>query len=158
MLNSVVAVASLGFALAVSADSGYLASGPTELRFLPPTPSVPRAFLAAIAAQPIAPANVSTNAEALAPVPNLPGPLNTNTVVTTAKSPDPVVQTPQVAPVVGTQSQDDTVSPQMLVPFFNNNNNRGRKGSDAGVIMPLNFAPPQTIAPVSSKATYTNAP
>jgi len=128
----------------VSAGPGYLKNpGPAPLRFQPvPQPITVRPVL------PPPPVETpETNSVA-----------QTNAVetlaVTTMVSTTPAIELPvQTNLVIGVPTDEETVSPQMLLKYFNKSTN----GPTTTIIAPFNFAPPRSSVP-SSTATYTNTP
>lgn len=138
-----------GLALGVSASPGYLpAVGPAALRFraavepatnlvrMPlPSPETPPAIQLPppVAAVPAAPV--------VAPAP-----------VVLAASSAPTNSAPEPDP--GSATSGPQVSAQMLLKFFN----RSTNGAAAGIIAPMDFAPPGTAKAPSSTATYSTDP
>jgi len=146
-----------GLASGVLAASGYLpAVGPVPLRFRPaaqpatnlvfiplPPPDPPSPPPDASSAPPAPPAATNTEAKQTPPVipPSSPGP--TNTVASGPASPNDAAS--GSAPLI---------SPQMLLRYFN----RATNGAAAGIIAPVDFAPPAPATPPSSTATYSTDP
>jgi len=143
-----------GLALGVSAAPGYLpAVGPVPLRFRPAAPPA-----AALVQMPLPPPDVTPSA------PDIPTPLSA-AAVTGAKQTPPAA-TPSSVPVNLTATNGPAgpdaassgsvppISPQMLLHYFN----RSTNGTAAGIMAPVDFAPPGAAKPPSSTATYTTDP
>ncbi len=141
---SLIVTALMGVLMSSWASTAYLpAVGPAPLRFRPafrpitnsvvPPPPVP--------AQPPVPPPAEKTGRITLPIPAAPAPAS----VPAAEETDAVAERPP---------SDGTVSPQMLLRFFNKSTN----GVAAGGIAPLDFTPPRTAEPPSSKAEFSNPP
>lgn len=145
-----VALASLAFG--VSATPGYLpAVGPVPLRFRPAAQSVTN-----LVRMPLPPPDLPP-----------PEPSTPSTPAIPSTAPAPSKQPPSVLPAASLpptnapvepnavpSGSEPMISPQMLLRYFN----RSTNGVGAGVIAPLQFAPPASTTPPSSTATYSTDP
>ncbi len=142
-----ILAAFLGLGMVAWAGQGYLVAGPVALRFSPPAkPAQPLPYSAlAPVAKPETTNTTPAAVEHHAAVTNA-----APTVM--AHQPEPVPVVVQTNLVVGVQADPDTVSPQMLLKYFNKSTN----GASSTILTPFNFAPP--TQPPASKATYSKAP
>jgi hypothetical protein len=139
---SLIAVAYAGILVSTWADIAYLpAVGPSPLRFRPAfkprtNSVVSPSLVLAHSGAPVPPKKAENPS---APIP----PTGVH---------DPAPTTDQTnAPIVEPPRSDGVISPQMLLKYFNKSTN----GNAAGVNGPLDFTPPPTLEPPSSKAEYS---
>jgi hypothetical protein len=150
-LCALAGAAFAGFALGVSASSGYLpAVGPVALRYRP-LPQIVTNMPKMALPMPAAPAPVAvapTNFPAAAAPTNLPvaAPVAPQTSAAPAMPlPEPDANFPASAP---------KYSAQMLMKYFNHSTN----GTGSGVIAPVDFAMPPANTTPPSTGTYSTNP
>lgn len=139
-----LAVAFAGVLFSGWADNAYLpAVGPSPLRYLPPFK--PKTNIVVLPPPVLVPATAPVPVEKAPPAPVAPAPV----VV-----PEPIPANIQTNAFVEPPRTDGVVSPQMLLKYFNKSTNANAAGVDG----PLDFNPPRSAEPPSSKAEYSTPP
>ncbi len=140
-----VLIASINVAANAGNDPGYLACvGPVPLRFRAvPAPITNVFVLPPPLPEPVALPKPDTNAPVMVPSASLPA------------EPAAIINEVSSAPPEPPH-QDEVVSPQMFLKYFN----KGTNGNSTTVIAPLDFTPPKVAEPAASgsKATYSTGP
>ena len=134
---------------AESPGSGYLRIvGPVALRFLPVPAPVTNQFVLPPPPPPVLEIKVDTNAPVFPPVPASAHEEITNEA--SSAPPPPLPEPPR---------QDEVVSPQVFLKYFNKGTNgignNGTNGVSTTVVAPLDFNPPKAPDIAPSKATFS---
>ncbi|HZQ45620.1 MAG TPA: hypothetical protein VFC07_01300 [Verrucomicrobiae bacterium] len=141
---TVIAAAYLSVLILGRADTAYLpAVGPSPLRFRPDFKPVAHIVYSPppTVSQPDVPLPAQKVEKVSVPVPPTP-------------PPEPIPAIDKTNGIVEPPRPEGVVSPQMLLKYFN----RPTKGNSAGVSAPIDFTPPPSAEPPSSKATYSTPP
>jgi len=129
------------------ASPGYLpVVGPAPLRFRPvlqPSRHVPAP-----------PAASTTEPNPIPEKTKIVEPVTAPATLLSAPAPEPPVAAGQTNAVVEPSRPEDVVSPQMLIKYFNKSTN----GSSTMITAPIDFTPPRSGEPPSSKASYSTSP